>query len=145
MEAEVVSAPRLRGVSLAAAYSAFAAVATCVNLAVQAGTLALISVPGALLLAMALGTVAGIVPKYLLDKRWIFADRSVGARNHARRFAIYTLLSVATTLVFWVTEIAFDRIGGGDWHYVGAVLGLAVGYWLKYQLDLRYTFTPAAE
>lgn len=127
-----------RGVSLVLRYSLFAAIATAVNLAVQAGTLALYAGPFHLMLAMALGTVAGLVPKYLLDKRWIFADAEAG---HARKFTLYTLMAVATTLVFWLTEILFDRIGrGGPLHYVGALIGLALGYWLKYRLDRRFVF-----
>lgn len=125
------------------AYAGFAAVATLANLAAQTASLALYQGPYGLWLAMAAGTLAGIVPKYLLDKRWIFDDRSAGLPAHARRFTSYTLLSVATTPVFWATELAFSRLGG-EWHLVGAVLGLALGYWLKFHLDRRFTFRAAS-
>jgi positive regulator of sigma E activity len=53
-------------------------------------------------------------------------------------------MSLVTTSIFWVTEFAFDRIGHGDFlHYVGAVIGLCIGYWVKYHLDRRYTFGEA--
>ena len=132
---------RPAGVVLVIRYALFAAIATAVNIAVQAIVSALYGGPFHLAAAMACGTVAGLVPKYLLDKRWIFVDGSTGLDTHARKFTLYTLMSVATTLIFWATEFAFDRLGhGGGLRYVGAVLGLALGYWVKYRLDRRLVF-----
>lgn len=131
-----------RGVSLVAAYAGFAAVATLANLAAQVATLAIYQGPYKLWSAMAVGTVAGLVPKYVLDKRWIFDDRATGLSAHAQRFTTYTLLSVATTGIFWATELLFSRLGG-HWYLVGAVLGLGLGYWVKFHLDRRFTFGSA--
>jgi putative flippase GtrA len=134
-----------RGATLALRYACFAAICTAINIAVQAASMAVYDGRMALTLAMLLGTIAGLVPKYLLDKRWIFNDRSQGLQSHGRKFTLYTLMSVATTLIFWVTEFAFDRIGHGDGlHYLGAVIGLAIGYWVKYRLDRRFTFGDTA-
>lgn len=131
----------MSGVNLALRYALFACIATAVNIAVQAGVSALYNQAFHLMVAMACGTVAGLVPKYFLDKRWIFADRSTGLDNHVRKFTLYTAMSVATTLIFWATEFSFDRIGhGGVTRYVGAVLGLVLGYWAKYRLDRRLVF-----
>lgn len=133
-----IAANRPRGAALALRYSAFAAVATLINLGVQAAVLGIYAGPFHLMVAMAAGTVAGLVPKYMLDKIWIFADRDGG---HATKFTLYTLMAVATTLVFWATEFLFDRLGnGGPLHYLGALIGLALGYWLKYRLDRRFVF-----
>ncbi len=127
------------GVTLAVRYSAFAAIATGVNLAVQAVVFALYGGPFALTAAMGSGTIAGLLPKYVLDKKWIFVDQSA---DHARKFSLYTLMAVVTTLIFWAVEFVFDRLGhGGPAHYLGAVIGLALGYWLKYRLDRRFVFT----
>ncbi len=135
------AAARPQGTVLAVRYAAFATLSTGINLAVQAVLLAVYGGPFHLVAAMAAVTLAGLVPKYLLDKRWIFADPSTA---HAAKFTLYTLMAVATTLVFWATEFAFDRLGhGGRLHYVGAVLGLALGYWLKYRLDRRFVFPPS--
>ncbi|MEX5726759.1 putative flippase GtrA [Rhodovulum iodosum] len=125
-------------------YAGFAVLATLANLAAQRGVLALWEGALALPLAIGTGTLAGLVLKYLLDKRWIFADRSRGAAMHARKFTLYTLMGVATTLIFWGTETAFWLIWKTDpMRELGAVLGLAVGYVVKYQLDRRYVFAPA--
>ena len=83
-------------------YSAFAAFAAGCNLLAQRIVLGAIDGPMALTLAMGVGTGAGLVVKYLLDKRWIFADFSRGARAHARRFGVYTLILLTTFLLFYL-------------------------------------------
>jgi putative flippase GtrA len=128
------------GTSLALRYSLFAAIATGTNILTQAAVATVWRGPLAFWVALAAGTVAGIVPKYLLDKRFIFGDRSAGILPHARKFVLYTLMAVVTTALFWMIEFAFDRIGGQGWRYAGAVVGLAIGYFAKYRLDLRFVF-----
>jgi putative flippase GtrA len=95
-------------------------------------------------IAVVVGTSTGLVLKYLLDKRWIFDDRSTGVKCHGRNFTLYTVMGVATTLVFWSTETAFWLIWGTDgMRELGALLGLVIGYTLKYNLDRRYVFTAS--
>jgi putative flippase GtrA len=125
-------------------YGLFAALASAINVATQWLVLTLYRGPHAVAAALVAGTLAGIVPKYLLDKWWIFDNRAAGARAHARQFTLYTLLSVVTTLMFWATEIAFHAALGTPWSlYAGAVAGLCLGYWTKYHLDRRITFGAA--
>jgi putative flippase GtrA len=129
------------GAALAVRYIAFTIVATVVNLAVQRLVLDVAGESLAFYFALFAGTVAGLVVKYALDKRWIFADRSSGVAAHGRKFTIYTLMGVVTTVIFWGTETLF-------WLYwqthaareIGAILGLAVGYAVKYRLDRRFVF-----
>ena len=135
-----------RGAALALRYGAFAVVATLANLGAQrlvlAGEDAVTG--GRFALAVAAGTGVGLVVKYLLDKRWIFYDGTTGARAQGRQFALYTLMGVVTTAIFWVTETAFWLAWGTDLaREAGAVLGLSVGYVTKYLLDRRYVFRPA--
>jgi putative flippase GtrA len=122
-------------------YGVFAAMATVVNLGVQRAVLA--GVP-LLAPAMLAGTVAGLVVKYLLDKRWIFFDGTTGAAAHSRKFALYTAMGVVTTLIFWGAETAAWAV----WHSesareAGAIAGLMVGYVVKFRLDRRFVFTDA--
>lgn len=125
-------------------YGFFAVLATVANLGAQRVVLALVPVRGRLLLAMVVGTGAGLVLKYLLDKRWIFRDADTGLRNHGRKFTLYTVMGIITTLIFWVMESGFWFIWGTEtMRELGAVLGLAVGYVVKYQLDRRFVFSPA--
>lgn len=128
--------------SLILRYAAFAAVATLANLGAQRLVLTVDDGTRGFVLAVLAGTAVGLVVKYLLDKRWIFADDSSGLRAHSRRFTLYTAMGVVTTLIFWVTETAFWLIWQTDLaRETGAVLGLTVGYIVKYRLDRRYVFT----
>jgi putative flippase GtrA len=124
-------------------YIAFAVVATLANLAVQRAVLSIALLPAMLAfpLALAAGTLAGLVAKYVLDKRWIFDDRSRGVEAHGRLFSLYALTGVATTAIFWGTETLFWLTWQTDAaREIGAVLGLAVGYAIKYRLDRRFVF-----
>lgn len=92
------------------------------------------------------GTLVGLVVKYALDKRWIFDDKSTGLKAHGQKFSLYTLMGVVTTIIFWGTETAFWVIWNTDlMRELGAVLGLSVGYVVKYQLDRRFVFPTPAE
>lgn len=129
------------GAGLAARYALFALIATATNILVQAAVSRAYLGPYDFWVALAAGTAAGIIPKYLLDKRWIFGDASGGMRRHAGKFGLYTLTAVVTTVLFWAVEFAFDRLGGGpSSRYAGAVIGLAIGYFAKYRLDLKFVF-----
>lgn len=129
--------------ALALRYAAFAAIATGVNVATQDVTTAFYQGPHALWAGIFAGTGTGLVTKYLLDRRWIFGEGRADLGEHSRKFSLYTLMGVATTFIFWVTEWTFDRLSGGDeaWRYTGAVVGLAIGYTVKYRLDKRFVFT----
>lgn len=135
----------MTGTSLALRYGGFAVIATVVNLGMQRivlwGTSAAEVSPARFALAVAAGTLAGLVIKYLLDKRWIFFDQTSGARAQGAQFLLYALMGVVTTLIFWATETAFWIIWQTDLaRETGAVLGLTVGYVTKYILDRRYVF-----
>ncbi|HSV30080.1 MAG TPA: GtrA family protein [Candidatus Omnitrophota bacterium] len=120
---------------LALRYVLFAALATAVNLATQHAALMVWDVLPA---AMAAGTATGLVAKYLLDKRWIFFDPSP---RSGRQFGLYTLMGVLTTAIFWGAELAFAAwFETALMRDLGAVLGLAIGYVTKYQLDRRFVF-----
>jgi putative flippase GtrA len=116
-------------------YALFAAIATACNLAAQHVVLA---ATASLAAAMAVGTGTGLVTKYLLDRHWIFFDRDPAM---VRQFSLYSLTGVLTTLLFWGTELAFAAsFDSALMRDLGAVLGLAVGYWAKYRLDRRFVF-----
>jgi putative flippase GtrA len=126
-------------------YVGFAVLAVLANLATQRIVLAGAEVDATLFaIALGAGTLVGLVVKYLLDKRWIFYDETRGAKAQGRQFFLYSLMGVATTAIFWVTETAFWLIWGTDFaRETGAVLGLMVGYTTKYLLDRRFVFQDA--
>jgi putative flippase GtrA len=127
-------------------YGLFAVIATLANLGAQRCVLAFAASAMGFALAVAAGTVIGLVVKYLLDRRWIFGDRETGLRAHGRKFARYTGTGAVTTLIFWGSETGFWLIWRDDlMREVGAVLGLAVGYMAKYQFDRHYVFGGTGE
>ncbi len=122
-------------------YAAFAVIATVANLATQRLILQGGAAAERFALAVAAGTAVGLVVKYVLDKRWIFRDAEAGLRAHGRKFTLYTLMGLVTTAIFWGSETLFWMVWRTDaMRELGAVLGLAVGYVVKYNLDRRYVF-----
>ena len=125
-------------------YILFAVLSTVANLATQEVVFRQ-SPFASLPLAILAGTVAVFVVKYLLDKRWVFSDNYTTHRDELRKVSLYGLFSVFTTLIFWVFELAFWTIWGTDVaKYAGAVLGLAIGYAVKFSLDRSFVFRERA-
>ena len=125
-------------------YGAFAVIATIANLTTQRLVLHWGEGLGLFVIAMGAGTFVGLVIKYLLDKRWIFYDLSSGAAAHGKKFTLYTIMGLVTTVIFWSSETACWLIWKTDLaREIGAVIGLTIGYVVKYNLDRRYVFTDA--
>jgi putative flippase GtrA len=131
-----------RPVVIAVKYAGFAGVATGCNLGSQAlmdgayqGRLAVYA-------SLFVGTLVGLVVKYLLDKKFIFYDVTQGLVRRGWQFARYALTGILTTAVFWGLELgAYHAFHAQAARYVGGAVGLAIGYWLKYQLDKRLVFS----
>ena len=123
-------------------YAFFAVLATLANLATQRGVLWFGDSGTVFAFAVAAGTIVGLVLKYILDKRWIFGDMSVGVKAHSKRFSLYTAMGLITTAIFWGMETAFWLVWQTDaMRELGAVIGLSIGYVVKYNLDRRFVFT----
>ena len=123
-------------------YAAFAVLATIANLATQRLVLEFGDTGTYFVAAVGAGTIVGLVIKYALDKRWIFYDLETGVKNHRRKFSLYTAMGLITTAIFWGTETAFWLIWQTDMmRELGAILGLSLGYVVKYNLDRRFVFT----
>lgn len=131
--------------ALAVRYAFFALLATLTNIFFQDMANRVYEGYGGIYVSMAAGTLAGLVVKYVLDKKYIFCFRSRTLVQDSRRFLLYSLMGVFTTCVFWAAEMGFDHaFGNVPMRYAGAVLGLAVGYWMKYLLDKRFVFVEYA-
>jgi putative flippase GtrA len=129
---------------IALKYTFFAIISTAFNLFFQFLALLIYSGQFDLYLAMFVGTGAGLVSKYILDKKFIFYHKPETKAEDAKKFAVYTFTGIFTTIIFWGTEIAFDLIFDFDWaKYLGAIIGLSIGYVVKYFLDKKYVFKGA--
>ena len=87
------------------------------------------------------GTAVGLLLKYQLDKRYIFGFSPASFIHDSRTFALYTCMGLLTTAIFWGFEFGFHLLFQDKlMRYLGAVIGLAIGYWMKYHLDKRFVF-----
>lgn len=131
--------------AIALRYVLFAVLAGAMNLGAQAVVFALSPVQP-LALSILAGTIVGFAVKYALDKRWIFFDGYHGPAREARKIFLYGFFSVAMTAIFWGFEVgSLALFGTNTAKYVGAIVGLAIGNFLKYLLDRTFTFgRPAA-
>ncbi|MCX7567518.1 GtrA family protein [Sulfitobacter sp. F26169L] len=128
--------------SLVLRYAAFAIVATLANLGVQRLVLAPGSEGVTFALAVGAGTFVGLVTKYSLDKKWIFYDDGTGVKAHGHKFSLYTAMGLVTTVIFWGIETFFWLIWQTDaMRELGAIIGLSIGYYIKFHLDQRFVFT----
>lgn len=126
---------------LAAIYALLAAIATAINIFAQALLVWLYSGFASIALSMVAGTGAGLIVKYVLDKRYIFRFKAENVAHDGRLFMLYSLMGVFTTVIFWGTELAFHfAFQSAELRYLGGIIGLAIGYLTKYELDKRFVF-----
>lgn len=126
---------------IAVLYAVFAALATAVNIGSQALVIWLYHGPYAVPLSILIGTAAGLPVKYVLEKRHIFSFESENLAHDGKMFALYSFMGVFTTALFWGIEYAFHHTFGTDaMRYLGGVIGLTLGYAIKYHLDKRFVF-----
>ena len=126
---------------IALRYTFFALIATAINIASQDVVIRFYAGEYAIVLSILVGTFTGLVAKYILDKKYIFFDLNSGIREDSRKFFMYSVMGVATTVIFWGFESIFHLLfHTKEMRYLGGVIGLAIGYFVKYQLDKRYVF-----
>lgn len=122
-------------------YSFFALIATFINLFTQFISLAIYSQNFSLYIAMFFGTLTGLIAKYILDKKYIFYYVVKDKKEDSQKFILYSIMGVFTTLIFWGFEIGFDYIFDSEIaKYIGAIIGLSIGYITKYFLDKKFVF-----
>ncbi|MBN2816002.1 MAG: GtrA family protein [Campylobacterales bacterium] len=126
---------------LAIRYILFALASTLLNLGFQYLSFAFYKGFLSLYIAMFFGTLAGLILKYMLDKKYIFFHTPKTKKDDGKKFMLYSLMGVFTTFIFWGFEIAFDFLFADEnAKYAGALLGLSIGYIVKYQLDKKFVF-----
>ncbi|SDQ95249.1 GtrA family protein [Paraburkholderia tuberum] len=122
-------------------YAIFAAVSIAANIGLQ--KLSLITYSGAFSvpLSVVVGTGGGLVVKFLLDKLWIFRYQHRDLSHGVQSFLLYTVMGLATTAIFWGFEFGADAIYHSEpARFTGGVIGLVIGYIVKYRLDKKFVF-----
>jgi putative flippase GtrA len=127
--------------NIAIKYIYFAIVSTLVNLLFQYISFFIYNGFLSLYVAMFLGTLSGLILKYILDKKYIFYHKPKNRKDDSKKFLLYSLMGIFTTFIFWGFEISFDYIFYSEIaKYIGAIIGLSIGYTLKYFLDKKFVF-----
>ena len=124
---------------IATKYIFFAVISTLVNLFAQFISFSLLHNNYVIYIAILNGTIAGLILKYYLDKNYIFQFSN--NINKRYTFLPYLFTSIFTTLIFWITELWFIYyLDIAHKEYLGAIIGLSLGYTLKYFLDKHFVF-----
>ena len=122
-------------------YTIFAAISIFANIGSQDLSLRLYSGQFSLHVSIFIGTAIGLAVKYLLDKKYIFRYQTRDIGHDTYTFVLYTAMGIFTTAIFWGFEYSFDYIFQTlEMRYTGGVLGLIIGYLIKYRLDKRFVF-----
>ena len=123
-------------------YTSFALLATVANLLAQETSIHIYSSEFDVYLGIINGAIVGLLIKYNLDKKYIFIYHPDSTTDDLKKFVMYGFTGVATTIIFWASEISFHLIyKTKTMRYSGATIGLILGYAVKYVLDNRFVFS----
>lgn len=130
-----------RHVKIAVLYTLFAAFSTAINIGAQMCSMWLYTGLYAVPISILVGTASGLPLRYLLEKRYIFAFQSKSVVHDGQLFVLYAFMGVFTTAIFWGVEYSFLWLFGTDvMRYLGGIIGLSIGFYVKYQLDKKFVF-----
>lgn len=122
-------------------YTVLALIATIANISSQDISLRLYDGLYSVMASVLVGTAVGLIVKYILDKKYIFQFQAKNSLHDTQIFTLYTIMGIATTVIFWGFEFGFDYVfQSKEMRYTGGIIGLAIGYYIKYQLDKRFVF-----
>ena len=122
-------------------YSLCAILSIVANIFAQDITVRVYHLKYQIALSVIVGTAVGLLIKYVLDKKYIFRFSANSLAHDSSLFVMYTAMGVVTTLIFWGFEFTFEYLFHTKFmRYLGAVIGLSIGYFIKYNLDKRFVF-----
>jgi putative flippase GtrA len=122
-------------------YILFASISTLVNIGSQMLSIYVYRGIYAVEFSIFFGTLSGLPIRYILEKRYIFSFQSKNIKHDGQLFILYSFMGVFTTAFFWGLEYAFHLIFAKEFmRYLGAIIGLTIGYFIKYQLDKHFVF-----
>lgn len=122
-------------------YTLFSVIAILLNIFFQYLSFQVYKGDFSIYIAMFNGTLVGLIVKYILDKNFIFYYKTKSKKDDGIKFILYSSMGIFTTLIFWGTELIFDIIFDFESaKYIGALIGLTIGYITKYLLDKNFVF-----
>lgn len=122
-------------------YTFFAVLSIAINIGFQVLSIWSYKGPFYIEISILVGTAVGLPLRYFLEKRYIFSFITNSLLHDGRLIVLYSAMGGITTLIFWGTEYAFHLIYDSDFmRYIGGIVGLSIGFYVKYQLDKRFVF-----
>jgi putative flippase GtrA len=132
-------------IRIAFSYTIFAAISTIINIVSQLISIWTYKGPFFVEISILVGTAAGLPLRYFLEKRYIFIFTSKNLMHDGKLFILYSGMGIVSTLIFWGMEYTFHLVYNTEiMRYFGGVIGLAIGFFVKYQLDKKYVFVGNA-
>jgi len=130
---------------IAVLYTLFAVLSTAINIGSQMLSIWIYKGPFSVETSILVGTAMGLPLRYFLEKQYIFKFTSKNLVHDGKLFVFYSAMGVITTVIFWCTEYAFHFIYDTDFmRYLGGIIGLSIGFYVKYQLDKKYVFVKSS-
>ena len=98
------------------------------------------------LIALGFGTVIGFLFKFIVDKFVVFEEKiteksMAELQKTTKQISMYFGFAILTTMIFWGFEFSFKFFLPGNWYLFGGLIGLIIGYTVKFLLDSRFVFT----
>ncbi len=122
-------------------YIYFSLIAISINIFSQYIVFTILEGDDAIYLAILVGTLLGLITKYILDKIYIFKYKVENLYDYSKNFSMYMFTGIFTTMIFWIFEYSFYILFDNSIaKYIGAIIGLTIGYTVKYVLDKRFVF-----
>ena len=92
--------------------------------------------------ALGFGTLSGFIIKFILDKFVVFEEKrnTISTEETGKQLSLYLGFAIITTMIFWGFQFGFKLLFPGDWYLIGGIIGLAIGYTVKFLLDRKYVF-----
>ena len=91
-----------------------------------------------LFVAVIFGSAFALVLKYILDSSFVFDGNG---QINLKTFLNYAFIGACITPIIWIVEVIFLNIFGTVFmRDVGALLGIALAYYIKYEMDKRFVF-----
>jgi len=120
-------------------YFLFAIISTIVNIFAQ---YTVFTFYNNIYVGLFIGLLFGLITKYILDKNFIFYSQTKSIFEDSKMFFLYSLTGVFTTFIFVFFEISFYYLFKNEYSkYFGGVVGLGIGYLIKYKLDKKFVFS----
>lgn len=91
-----------------------------------------------LFLAVVCGSAGALIFKYVLDSSIVFEN---SRELNLKTFITYAFIGACLTPIIWIVEVSFLNLFGTVlMRDVGALIGISLAYYIKYEMDKRYVF-----